>query len=134
MLIPKRGFLLKGILSYRRWNEANTIRRHAGNLPLFANAVKFSDKTALDDGVGSYTFGNIFKNAAELSNVISSRLNGKTNERVLFLCSNDVNYIVTLWAIWMSGQTGKYLYSLCRYNLLVYTYKLSTILSFQLSL
>ncbi|XP_018579732.1 acyl-CoA synthetase family member 3, mitochondrial [Anoplophora glabripennis] len=100
MFILNRRNFLKRILSYVPWKETRTI----SNLPLFANAVNFSDRTALYDGAGSYTFGNIFARAAELSSSISSRLSGKTNERVLFLCSNDVNYVITLWAIWMSGQ------------------------------
>lgn len=75
-------------------------------VPLFANAEKFSDKIAIKDHKGNYTYGDIFNSAKGLSVEILKKLHGKINERVLFLCSNDVNYVITLWAIWMSGQIG----------------------------
>lgn len=76
------------------------------DIPCFKNAENFTDKIALSDSVGNYTYGNIFLSAEQLSNEISRNMMGKTNERVLFLCSNNVNYVITLWAIWMSGQIG----------------------------
>lgn len=78
--------------------------------PLFANAPKFADKVAIRDRTGNYTYGEIFNSAKGLSLEILKKLHGKINERVLFLCSNDVNYVITLWAIWMSGQIGNIVY------------------------
>lgn len=75
--------------------------------PVFRNAQNFPEKIALRDGIASYTYANIFMSANELSKDITKLVNGKTNERVLFMCSNDANYVITLWAIWMSGQIGK---------------------------
>lgn len=75
--------------------------------PVFRNAQNFPDKIALRDGIASYTYANIFMSANELSKDITKLVNGKTNERVLFMCPNDANYVITLWAIWMSGQIGK---------------------------
>ncbi|XP_060530056.1 malonate--CoA ligase ACSF3, mitochondrial-like [Cylas formicarius] len=72
--------------------------------PVFKNAKNFPDKVAIRDRIAGYTYANIFLSANELSKEISSLLGGKTNERVLFLCPNDVHYVITLWAIWMSGQ------------------------------
>lgn len=82
---------------------------HNNFVPLFANAPKFGDKVAIRDNTGNYTYGEIFNSAKGLSLEILKRLHGKINERVLFLCSNDVNYVITLWAIWMSGQIGEIL-------------------------
>lgn len=75
--------------------------------PVFRNAQNFPDKIALRDRIASYTYANIFISANELSKQITELVNGKTNERVLFMCPNDANYVITLWAIWMSGQIGK---------------------------
>ncbi|EFA07690.2 malonate--CoA ligase ACSF3, mitochondrial [Tribolium castaneum] len=73
-------------------------------IPIFSNAHLFPDKVALRDSVGSYTYGNLFISAKELANTITQKVDGKTNQRVMFLCSHDADYVVTLWAIWMSGQ------------------------------
>ncbi|XP_060518865.1 malonate--CoA ligase ACSF3, mitochondrial-like [Cylas formicarius] len=72
--------------------------------PVFSNVQNFPNKTAIYDNTGSYTYSNIFVEAKELSMKISRRVNGARGERVLFLCPNDVSYVITLWAIWMSGQ------------------------------
>lgn len=76
--------------------------------PVFRNAQNFPDKIALRDGIASYTYANIFMSANELSKDITKLVNGKTNERVLFMCPSDANYVITLWAIWISGQIGKF--------------------------
>ncbi|XP_076267014.1 malonate--CoA ligase ACSF3, mitochondrial-like [Rhynchophorus ferrugineus] len=72
--------------------------------PVFKNARLFPEKIAIKDRIAAYTYGNIFMSAHELSKEITNLLEGKTNERVLFLCPNDIHYVITLWAIWMSGQ------------------------------
>ncbi|KAJ8970929.1 hypothetical protein NQ317_017247 [Molorchus minor] len=41
-------------------------------------------------------------------------------KKVLFLCSNDVNYVITLWAIWLSGQIAVPLSPLHPKNILLY--------------
>lgn len=76
---------------------------------VYHNAPKYQNKVAVYDRTGSYTFSNIYVEAKELSMKISRQLSGKTGERVMFLCPNDASYIITIWAIWMSGQIGKFL-------------------------
>lgn len=76
--------------------------------PVFKNAQSFPDRIALRDNIASYTYANIFMSAHGLSKRITNLVNGRRNERVLFLCPNDANYVITLWAIWMSGQIGKF--------------------------
>nr|CAI5868091.1 unnamed protein product [Callosobruchus analis] len=75
--------------------------------PVFRNAQHFPDRVALRDQFASYTYSNTFMVANELSQEITKLVHGRTNERVMFLCPNDLNYVVTLWAIWLSGQIGK---------------------------
>ncbi|KRT78177.1 AMP-binding protein, partial [Oryctes borbonicus] len=75
-------------------------------VPVFRRASNFTDKVALRDSFGHYTYGNLFMGAKELSNELSQTLSegNVLNQKVLFLCSNDANYILTQWAIWMSGH------------------------------
>lgn len=75
-------------------------------IPVFSNANQFPDKVALRDDKGRYSYADIFANAKELATNITQKLGGKTGERIMFLCPNNVDYIVTLWGIWMSGQIG----------------------------
>ncbi|KAJ8940173.1 hypothetical protein NQ318_019382 [Aromia moschata] len=88
--------------------HATAIRfKNTAHVPsLFSNVHKFYDKIALYDNAGRYSYGNIIMGATKLSRTISNLLEGRTNERILFLCNNDVNYVITLWAIWMSGQVA----------------------------
>lgn len=76
--------------------------------PVFYNVAKHQTKTAVYDNTGNYSFSNIFVEAKELSSKISRQLNGRIGERVLFLCPNDASYVITIWAIWLSGQIGKF--------------------------
>ncbi|XP_050302043.1 malonate--CoA ligase ACSF3, mitochondrial-like [Anthonomus grandis grandis] len=71
---------------------------------VFHNVSSYKNKTAIIDNTGNYTFGSIFAEADSLSKKIVIQLNGKTGERVLFLCPNDASYVVTIWAIWLAGQ------------------------------
>lgn len=74
----------------------------------YKTSSEYDNKIAIQDVNGRYTFNNIFSQAVELSTNISIQLDGKKGERVLFLCPNDASYIITLWAIWISGQIGEY--------------------------
>ncbi|CAG9772005.1 unnamed protein product [Ceutorhynchus assimilis] len=71
---------------------------------IFNKASKYQNKIAIRDVTGQYSYHDILTKAQVLSSKISKQLNGKTGERVLFLCPNDASYVVTIWAIWMSGQ------------------------------
>lgn len=85
----------------------------------FLKAVNFTDRIAMYDPLGSYTYANIFMAAKELSKEISQQLGGKTNEKVIFLTKNNASYLITMWACWMSGQISEYLY------LLIFPFKLN---------
>lgn len=75
-------------------------------VPIFRNAVQFADRTAVKDNNGNYTYANLFMSAKEVAQEITNLSNNKQNERVVFLCPNDASYVITQWAIWMSGQIG----------------------------
>lgn len=76
-------------------------------VPVFRKGPEFVEKVALRDTIASYTYGNIFLAAKELSEDVTEMLACKTEERVMFLCPNDASYVITQWAIWMSGNIGK---------------------------
>ncbi|XP_066260758.1 malonate--CoA ligase ACSF3, mitochondrial [Euwallacea similis] len=88
----------------KKVKEPNQPLGHLAQGPVFRNARLFPERVAIRDRIAAYTYANIFMSAHELSKEISTMLDGKLNERVLFLCPNDVHYVITLWAIWMSGQ------------------------------
>jgi malonyl-CoA/methylmalonyl-CoA synthetase len=80
-------------------------------VPIFRHAPQFSDRIALRDRHGDYTYRGIFLSSRQFAGEISSYLSGKKQERVAFLCPNDASYIIVQWACWMSGQIGKEIYS-----------------------
>lgn len=93
--------------------KVQTSRRIAYNkdvVPVFQKATEYLNRTALQDLNGNYTYGNLFLAAKELSSNISVEVGYKTGQRIMFLCPNDASYVITQWAIWMSGHIGKKFY------------------------
>lgn len=89
-------------------------------IPVFRKAANYTDRIALRDSLGSYTYGNLFLGAKDLCNDITVQVGRKNSERILFLCPNDATYVLTQWAIWMSGQIAVPLSVLHPQNLLEY--------------
>uniref|UniRef100_A0A2K6F5V4 Malonate--CoA ligase ACSF3, mitochondrial n=3 Tax=Propithecus coquereli TaxID=379532 RepID=A0A2K6F5V4_PROCO len=82
--------------------------------PVFARALAFGDRVAVVDQHGSHTYRDLYRRSLRLSQEIC-RLRGCVGgdlreERVAFLCSNDVSYVVAQWASWMSGGIAVPLY------------------------
>ncbi|XP_045389789.1 malonate--CoA ligase ACSF3, mitochondrial isoform X2 [Lemur catta] len=82
--------------------------------PVFARALAFGDRVAVVDQHGSHTYRDLYHRSLHLSREIC-RLRGCAGgdlgeERVAFLCSNDVSYVVAQWASWMSGGIAVPLY------------------------
>ncbi|XP_072802918.1 malonate--CoA ligase ACSF3, mitochondrial isoform X2 [Vicugna pacos] len=82
--------------------------------PVFTRALAFGDRVALADQHGSHTYRDLYSRSLSLAREIC-RLRACTDgdlreERVSFLCSNDVSYVVAQWASWMSGGTAVPLY------------------------
>lgn len=89
---------------------ANSSRRIGSKdvVPVFRRASEFLNRTALQDWNGSYTYGNLFAAAKEVSHTINVQVGYKTGQRIMFLCPNDASYVITQWGIWMSGHIGRY--------------------------
>ncbi|XP_063103905.1 malonate--CoA ligase ACSF3, mitochondrial isoform X9 [Cavia porcellus] len=84
-----------------------TTARSGAAAPVFTQAPGFGDRVALIDQHGCHTYRDLYLRSLHLSQEIL-RLRGCVDgdlqdERVSFLCSNDVSYVVAQWASWMSG-------------------------------
>lgn len=82
--------------------------------PVFSRALAFGARTALVDQHGHHTYVDLYSRSVRLSREIC-RLRECTGgdlwgERVSFMCSNDVSYVVAQWASWMSGGIAVPLY------------------------
>ncbi|XP_062965526.1 malonate--CoA ligase ACSF3, mitochondrial isoform X2 [Cynocephalus volans] len=82
--------------------------------PVFTRALAFGDRVALIDQHGHHTYKDLYNRGLRLSQEIC-RLRGCVSgdlgeERISFLCSNDVSYVIAQWASWMSGGIAVPLY------------------------
>ncbi|XP_014246485.1 acyl-CoA synthetase family member 3, mitochondrial [Cimex lectularius] len=73
-------------------------------VPVFKRGFDYLDRRAIEDNLGEYTYGGLLKVSLKLSKQITSLLDEKKQERVGFMCSNDANFVIVKWALWMSGQ------------------------------
>lgn len=79
-------------------------RPQSSVVPIFRHAPQYSDRIALRDRHGDYTYRGLFLSSRQFAGEISTHLAGKKQERVAFLCPNDASYLIVQWACWMSGQ------------------------------
>ncbi|CAH1994149.1 unnamed protein product [Acanthoscelides obtectus] len=101
-------------VSIRKFSESRQVT------PLYEHANTFKNTVAIYDQNGEQTFGSIYDKAKNLSNEIVKILGRGNNERILFLCPNDANYVFVLWGIWMAGHTAVPLSHLHPENILHY--------------
>ncbi|XP_021561343.1 malonate--CoA ligase ACSF3, mitochondrial isoform X2 [Neomonachus schauinslandi] len=82
--------------------------------PVFTRALAFADRIALIDQHGHHTYKDLYYHSLRLSQEVCRLLEcaggDLQEERVSFLCSNDVSYVVAQWASWMSGGIAVPLY------------------------
>ncbi|XP_008137987.2 malonate--CoA ligase ACSF3, mitochondrial [Eptesicus fuscus] len=75
--------------------------------PVFTRALAFGDRVALVDQHGLHTYKDLYCRSLRLSQEICRLLEcagqDLQEERISFMCSNDVSYVVAQWASWMSG-------------------------------
>lgn len=85
-------------------------------VPTFRLASQWPERTAITDEFGDFSYKNLFFASKTLASQFTEMLNGKTQERIAFLCPNNVNYVIAQWACWMSGNIGlcsfRYVFSL----------------------
>uniref|UniRef100_A0A4X2M0D6 Acyl-CoA synthetase family member 3 n=1 Tax=Vombatus ursinus TaxID=29139 RepID=A0A4X2M0D6_VOMUR len=82
--------------------------------PVFTRALAYGDKLALVDHRGQYTYKDLYYRSLRLSQEICKIYNCPSGdikeERISFICSNDVSYVIAQWASWMSGGIAVPLY------------------------
>lgn len=85
-----------------------------GSVPVFIRALAFGDRIALIDKYGHHTYRELYDRslclAQEICRLQGCKVGDLQEERVSFLCSNDVSYVVAQWASWMSGGVAVPLY------------------------
>ncbi|XP_020029152.1 malonate--CoA ligase ACSF3, mitochondrial isoform X1 [Castor canadensis] len=90
------------------------VARTDGPAPVFTRALAFGDRIAIVDQHGHHTYRDLYYRSLHLSQEICRLRNcvdgDLQEERVSFLCSNDVSYVVAQWASWMSGGIAVPLY------------------------
>lgn len=103
-----KGHLKKSLNLFTRFQHTQAKLKSTLQLnrPVYKNVFQFGERVALKDSIGKYTYSNLFSSANELSQQITTLVDGRKGERIMFLCPNDASYVITLWAIWMSGQIG----------------------------
>ena len=76
--------------------------------PVFHIATNHLSKVAINDQNGTHTYQEILQKSLMLAKKIQAKLgHNKTQERIVFLCPNDVTYVIAQWACWASGHIGK---------------------------
>ena len=95
------------IVSSGQWNGNKSEMSKSVFYPAHRIALQHLDRIAIKDGSGSHTYRDVLHNAIKLSNIIKNVIGvGKSQERIGFLCPNDLSYVVTLWACWAAGHIG----------------------------
>lgn len=88
--------------------------RTDGSAPVFIRALAFGDRVALIDKHGRHTYRELYDRslclAQEICSLRGCKVGDLQEERVSFLCSNDVSYVIAQWASWMSGGVAVPLY------------------------
>ncbi|KAJ9580782.1 hypothetical protein L9F63_024040, partial [Diploptera punctata] len=88
--------------------QTATVESYCGSkppvIPIFRQVPQFTDRVALRDRHGDYTYRGLFLSSRQFAGEITNSLEGKRQERVAFLCPNDASYLIVQWACWMSGQ------------------------------
>lgn len=73
--------------------------------PVFQIAVNHLHKVALKDHNGVHTYQEVLRKSLLLAKKIQEKIGvNRTQERIVFLCPNDVTYVLAQWACWASGH------------------------------
>lgn len=74
-------------------------------VPVFRRAEQYHDHVALTDQHGEHTYSQIYRFSGHLARLMQDVLGrDRVQERVAFLCPNDVSYVIAQWGTWMAGH------------------------------
>ena len=74
--------------------------------PLFLRAENHGEKLAIIDNDGMYTYKQILDASYNLADLILKTLSVKEDLKevsIAILCPNNVSYVISQWAVWISG-------------------------------
>lgn len=106
----KNDVLLKNCTDISSCNSNKGQSKHLVNKPVFMYAEDFRNRIAIRDKNGDHNYGNILAESIEIGQHISKITERDKQQRIAFLCPNDVTYITTQWGCWISGHIGKSFY------------------------
>jgi len=69
--------------------------------PVFKGALEHGDKTAIRDSRGEYSYSQVYRSSLQLSRSLVNHV--KPGDRIAMLTPNNVQYVVSQWAVWMCG-------------------------------
>lgn len=84
-------------------------QQHSGSVqirPIYRSIISYSEKVALIDDNGQYTYRDLFAASINLAEkLLKIRVNNSlSGERIAFLCNPDVYYIVAQWSCWLNDS------------------------------
>jgi malonyl-CoA/methylmalonyl-CoA synthetase len=72
-------------------------------IPLIERAVDFTDRTALTDGAGRYTYGTLLGDSERGASRLLAGTGDLGEERVAFMVESSYDYVRVQWSIWRAG-------------------------------
>ncbi|CAL4080716.1 unnamed protein product, partial [Meganyctiphanes norvegica] len=90
-------------LSWVRYSSSTGI---AEVVPVFHKALQYSNRVALKDQHGQYTYSELYSRSAYLSQLIQKHIGSKdvVQKRIAVLLPSDASYVISQWATWMAGH------------------------------
>lgn len=102
----RSNILLKTCTDISSDNSNKREGRHLFNKPVFMYAKNFRNRVAIRDNNGEHNYENILDESIKVGQRISEITERDKQQRIAFLCPNDVTYITTQWGCWISGHTA----------------------------
>ena len=75
-------------------------------LDIFKNAEQYSERVALRDKTGSYTYKDIVKASDKTASALIGNDSDLKEQRIGFLIPPSFEYVSILWGIWKAGGIG----------------------------
>lgn len=75
--------------------------------PAHLIATEHLERVAIKDINGTHSYRDVLHKAVKLSLLIRKSIGlNRNQERIGFICPNDITYVVTQWACWAAGHIG----------------------------
>jgi len=71
-------------------------------IPIIQNSLKYTDKTAVIDQGGSYSYSDLYRSAVNTAKAIKSL--SENDSPVLYMIPSGFDYLKVQWGIWLCGR------------------------------